>query len=71
VQLSVKQYDALERAITDGRRIAVMRRGTEFLLVPVRLMLRNSREAIEARHPSTGAELTIWIDEAESIEVVR
>ncbi len=71
MQLSVRQYDALERAITDGRRIAVMRRGTEFLVIPERLVLKRSRECIEARHPSTGAHLTLWIDEAESIEVVK
>ena len=28
-QLTHEQYDSLERAITDKRRIAVMRRGTE------------------------------------------
>jgi hypothetical protein len=71
VQLSVSQYDALERAITDGRRISVFRRGTEFLVIPERLVLRNSRECIEARHPTTGDHLTLWIDEAESVEIVR
>ncbi len=71
MQLSVKQYDALERAITDGRRISVFRRGTEFLVIPERLVLRQRRECIEARHPTTGDRLTIWIDEADSVEIVR
>ncbi|MCX5761732.1 MAG: hypothetical protein NTW72_09530 [Gemmatimonadetes bacterium] len=71
MQLSVKQYDALERAITDGRRISVFRRGTEFLVIPERLVLRQRRECIEARHPTTGDHLTIWIDEADSVEIVR
>jgi hypothetical protein len=70
VHLSVKQYDALERAITRGQRIAVYRRGTEFIVIPERLVLRHRRECIEARHPSTGDHLTLWLDEAESVEVV-
>jgi len=69
--MSVAQYDALERAITDGRRISVFRRGTEFLVIPERLVLRNRRECIEARHPTTGDHLTLWIDEADAVEIVR
>ena len=70
-QLTVAQYDALENAIRDGHRIAVWRRGTEYLVVPHRLVVRDRREAIESRHPSTGASLTLWVDEADSIDVVR
>ena len=70
-QLTHDQYDALERAITNGIRIAVMRRGTEFVVVPQRLRLREGREAIEAMHPTTGHQLTLYIDEVDAIEVVR
>jgi len=71
VQLSVKQYDALERAIARGQRISVFRRGTEYLLVPERLVHRGRRECIEARHPTTGDHITLWLDEVDSCEVVR
>lgn len=70
-QLTVAQYDALEAAIRDGRRISVRHRRQNITVVPVRLALRNRREALEARHPTTGELLVIWIDEAERIEVVR
>ena len=70
-QLTVKQYDALEAAIRDGRRIVVRHRHRNVVVVPDRLVLRNRREAIEARHPTTGDPVVIWIDEAESVEVVR
>lgn len=70
-QLTVAGYDALEDAIRDGIRITVRRRGTDFVVIPVRLLLRGRREAIEARHPTTGQPLTLWVDEADSIEVVR
>jgi hypothetical protein len=70
-ELTTTQYDALERAITDGRRIAVYRRGTEYLVVPTRLRTIRGREAIEATHPTTGDHLTLYIDDVESVEVVR
>jgi hypothetical protein len=70
-QLTVAGYDALEGAIRDGVRITVRRRGTDFVVIPIRLLLRGRREAIEARHPTTGQPLTLWVDEADSIEVVR
>ena len=68
--LTHAQYDALERAVTDGRRIAIYRRGTEFVVVPRRRRLDRGREAIDSVHPTTGDEITFFIDEVESIEVV-
>jgi hypothetical protein len=70
-QLTVAGYDALENAIRDGVRITVRRRGTDFVVIPMRLALRGRREAIEARHPGTGQPLILWVDEADSIEVVK
>jgi hypothetical protein len=69
-QLSTEQYDALERAIADGRRIAVMRRGTEYVVVPERLRLAEGRESLEARNPTTGDRLVLHLDELDAIEVV-
>jgi len=40
------------------------------VIVPLSLRTRNGREAIEARHPTTGHDLTIYLDEVERIEVV-
>lgn len=69
-ELTHLQYDALERAIAAGRRIAVYRRGTEYLVIPTRLQLVSGREAIESRHPTTGEYITLFIDEVDSIDVV-
>jgi len=69
-QLSAAQYDALERAIADRRRLSVWRRGSEFLIVVDRLRVTGGREALEAHHPTTGDQLTLYIDELEGIEVV-
>ena len=70
-ELSPNEYDLLERAVTDGRRISVYRRGTEYLVVPMRLFLLEGREAIEARHPTTGDRIVLRSDDIESFEVVR
>ena len=71
MHLSVLQYDKLERAITDGTRLQLYRRGTEFLVIPERLRLREGRELIVARHPSTGSLLEIFIDELDGMEIVK
>lgn len=65
------EYDALERAILDGRRIAVRRQRREIVVVPLRLFMRTGGEAIEARHPTTGETMIIGLEEIEALEVVR
>jgi hypothetical protein len=69
-RLTPAQYDALERAVTRGERIAVQRRGTEYVVIARRLVIDGGRERIESVHPSTGDPITFFIDEVESIEVV-
>ena len=69
-QLRHDEYEALERAIIDRRRIAVYRRGTEYVVVPGRLRMRSGRELIETRHPTTGEALTFYIDEVDDIQVI-
>lgn len=70
-QLTNTQYDALERAVRDGTRIAVYRRGTEFIVIPQRLRMLGGREAVESVHPTTGDGITFVLDEVDAIEVVR
>ena len=69
--LTVAQYDALERAIIDARRIAVVRRGTKFLVIPDRLVMRGGHEVLVTRHPTTGAPLELRLIDCDAIEVVR
>ena len=70
-QLTHRQYDALEGAITHGRRISVFRRGTEYVVFPKRLWQEGSREAMDSIHPTTGEEMTLYLDEMDRIEVVK
>lgn len=68
---STAQYDLLERAIVDGTRLCIMRRGTEYVVIPERLRIDQGREVIVARHPSTGHRLELIIDELDTMELVR
>jgi hypothetical protein len=68
--LSPGEYDRLERAVMEGRRIALVRQGREIVVVPLRLFLRNGREVIEARHPTTGDVIIRAIEDLDAVEIV-
>lgn len=68
--LNHRDYDAIEHAIRKGQRVVVWRRGVEYVVVPTELHLRGGREAIEGRRP-TGDLLTLYLDEIDTIEVVK
>lgn len=69
--LSVTQYDLLERAVARGTRIVVTRRGTPWIVVPLQLVMREGKEVLQARHPSTGDSMSIAVDDIEHLEVIR
>ena len=69
-QLTHRQYDALESAITHGRRVSISRRGSEYVGVPTRLWSEGQREAVAILHPTTGEEITLYLDEIERLDVV-
>lgn len=70
VQLTHDEYEALERAIINRRRLAIYRRGTEYVVVPERLRIADGRESIDAAHPTTGEAMTFRIDELDDIQVI-
>ena len=70
-QLTSRQYDDLERAVRDGQKVSVMRRGTEYVIVPLSLGSRSGKEAIEARNPTTGDSMVLFVDDIDSFVVLR
>lgn len=71
-QLNHEQYDALERAVANGTRVVVRRRGRrEYVVIPLSLTVRDGRETVEARNPTTGHALTIFLDDVDSLEAIR
>ena len=69
-QLNHRQYDALESAITHGRRVSIRRRGSEYVGVPKKLWMEGQREAVSILHPTTGEEITVYLDEIDRLDVV-
>lgn len=70
-ELTTEQYDRLERAVIDKKRIAIYRRGTEYIVIPNKLHLVAGRERIEALHPTTGDRIIIYLDEIDSLQVIN
>lgn len=64
------RMDQLERAVRDGRRVAFERRGTEYVVVAVRLSQRGGRDCLVARLPMTGEELTFVLEELDRLEIL-
>lgn len=69
-QLTHEQYNRVERAVTRSERIVVSRRGSEFILIPLAMRVHNGREVIDAKNPTTGDALTIYLDEVDSVEAM-
>jgi hypothetical protein len=70
--LTHRDYDALERAASFGSRVAIARPGRrEIVVVPLSLSLASGREFVTARNPTTGHEMTIYLDEVERIEAIE
>lgn len=62
--------DLLERAVRENLRVAVGRRGTEFVVTAVRITSVKARDALIGRHPMTGDEMTFILDELDSFAIV-
>jgi uncharacterized protein with PhoU and TrkA domain len=64
------RMDQLERAARDGLRVAVTRRGTEYVVTALRLTTVEQRDALVGRLPMTGDEITLRLDDVDGFQVV-
>jgi hypothetical protein len=68
---SADRLDQLERAVRDGLRVSLTtRRGTEYVVIPSRLATEGPREALVARLPMTGEELSFPLDDITAFHVL-
>lgn len=65
-----ERLDQLERATRDSRRVALERRGTEYVVTAVRLTQIAGREALIGRLPMTGEEMAFVLDDVEGFMVL-
>jgi len=68
--LTPDAIDALERAVRERRRVALRRRGTEYVVVAERLEMLARDEALQGRLPMTGELLAFPLHELESFAVL-
>lgn len=64
------RMDQLERAARQGLRVALTRRGTEYIVTALRITTVDRRDALVGRLPMTGEELTLRLDEVDSFQVI-
>ncbi len=69
-QLTFEQYDRLERAVARGERVAMYRRGAEYVVIPLALASHGGREVVHTRNPTTGDHISLFLDEIETVETV-
>jgi hypothetical protein len=68
--LTPDALDALERAVRERRRVALRRRGTEYVVVAMRLEMGERDELLEGRLPMTGEILAFSLRELETFAVL-
>ncbi|HXO85602.1 MAG TPA: hypothetical protein VN803_08745 [Gemmatimonadales bacterium] len=68
--LTPEALDALERAVRERRRVALRRRGTEYVVVAERLEASGRDELLAGRLPMTGELLTFPLHDLESFAVL-
>jgi hypothetical protein len=62
--------EQLERATRLNRRVVLMRRGTEFIVVAQRLLHQGGQEALVGRLPMTGEELRFELEDLDDFQVL-
>jgi len=68
--LTPESLDALEQAVRETRRVALRRRGTEYVVVAVGLGTQDRDETLEGRIPMTGEVLSFRLRELETFAVL-
>jgi uncharacterized protein with PhoU and TrkA domain len=63
--------DQLEHAARNGRRVAIMRRGTEYIVVALRVTSTSRHDVLVGLLPMTGEELIFHLDEIDAMQVLE
>lgn len=71
IRWSAERYDQLESAARRSKRVVLVRRGTEYIVIAVAVRSEGSMESLIGRLPMTGEELTFVLDDLESFQVLE
>ena len=70
VRWTADRMDQLENAARRGQRVALSRRGTEYIVVALRVTTEGRHEVLIGRLPMTGEELTFRLNDIDSLQVI-
>lgn len=70
VRWTADRMDQLEHAAREGQRVALSRRGTEYVVVALRVTSADRHEVLIGRLPMTGEDLTFRLDQIDSFQVI-
>jgi hypothetical protein len=70
VRWTADRMDQLESAARRGQRVALSRRGTEYVVVAVRVTTENGHDVLVGRLPMTGEEFSFRLEQIDSFQVV-
>jgi uncharacterized protein with PhoU and TrkA domain len=71
IRWTADRMDQLEHAARRGLRVALSRRGTEYIVVAVRVTSIDQHDAFIGRLPMTGEDLTFRLGEIDSFQVIE
>jgi hypothetical protein len=71
VRWTADRMDQLENAARRGLRVALSRRGTEYVVVAQRVTTAGRHDVLVGRLPMTGEELIFVLDEIEGFQVIE
>ena len=67
---TTQRMDQLENAVRRGLRVALSRRGTEYVVVALRITTVGRHEALIGRLPMTGEELPFLLKDIDHFQVI-
>jgi hypothetical protein len=68
---TTERMDQLEHAARQGLRVALSRRGTEYIVVALRVTSVGRHEVFVGRLPMTGEDLTFRLGDIDSFQVIE
>jgi uncharacterized protein with PhoU and TrkA domain len=71
IRWTTERMDQLESAARRGLRVALNRRGTEYIVVALRVSSMDQHDALIGRLPMTGEDLTFRLEEIDSFQVIE
>jgi hypothetical protein len=71
IRWTADRMDQLESAARRGLRVALNRRGTEYIVVALRVTSMDQHDALIGRLPMTGEDLTFRLDDIDSFQVIE